>query len=123
MAEVMVMLDSMLSFTSMIPGGQTVLFHVPLDDDDVSTVGDLKEMLGDAVNLAIIWNAAESRWDSNTDDLVITADLGLILSMNAEATVTFEGDAWGNGVSVIELKAGRNIIGLPLKDCERDEGQ
>ena len=117
MAEVMVMLDSMLSFTSMIPGGQTVLFHVPLDDDDVSTVGDLKEMLGDAVNLAIIWNAAESRWDSNTDDLVITADLGLILSMNAEATVTFEGDAWGNGVSVIELKAGRNIIGLPLKDA------
>ena len=111
------MLDSMLSFTSMIPAGQTVLFHVPLDDDDVSTVGDLKEMLGDAVNLAIIWNAAESRWDSNTDDLAITADLGLILSMNAEATVTFKGDAWGNGVSAIELKAGRNIIGLPLKDA------
>ena len=123
MAEVMVMLDSMLSFTSMIPAGQTVLFHVPLDDDDVSTVGDLKEMLGDAVNLAIIWNAAESRWDSNTDDLVITADLGLVLSMNAEATVTFKGDAWGNGVSAIELKAGRNIIGLPLKEFGRDEGQ
>ena len=116
MAEVMVMLDNKMSFTSMIPAGQTVLFHVPLDDDDVSTVGDLKEMLGDAVNLAIIWSAAESRWDSNTDDLVITADLGLILSMNAEATVAFKGDAWGNGVSEIELKAGRNIIGLPLKD-------
>ena len=117
MAEVMVMLDSMLSFTSMISAGQTVLFHVPLDDDDVSTVSDLKEKLGDAVNLAIIWNAAESRWDSNTDDLAITADLGLILSMNAEATVAFKGDAWGNGISEIELKAGRNIIGLPLKDA------
>ena len=116
MAEVMVMLDSMLSFTSMIPAGNTVLFHVPLDEDGLDTVGDLKTKIGDAVNLAIIWNTAESRWDSNTDDLAITADLGLILAMKAEATVTFKGDAWGNGISQIELKAGRNIIGLPLKD-------
>ena len=116
MAEVMVMLDSMLSFTSMIPAGNTVLFHVPLDEDGLDTVGDLKTKIGDAVNLAIIWNTAESRWDSNTDDLAITADLGLILAMKAEATVTFKGDAWGNGISQIGLKAGRNIIGLPLKD-------
>ena len=114
MDEVMVMLDSMLSFTSMIPAG-TVLFHVPLNDDDVSTVGDLKTMLGDAVNHATIIEST-GRLNTRSDEVAITADLGILLSMNAEATVTFKGDAWGGGTSTISLHVGTNVIGLPVND-------
>ena len=100
-----VMLDNKLSFTSTIPAG-TVLFHVPLDDDDVSTIGDLKTKLGAAVNLAIIWNTAEGRWDSNSDDVMVDGDLGIVLVMSAEVSVTFTGDSWGGttGTSMISLQ-------------------
>jgi len=114
-ADVMVTLDNKLSFTSMIPSG-TVLFHVPLSDADISTVGNLVTALGGAANLATIWNTAESRWDSDTDDVMITADLGIVLSMNAEASITFEGDAWGGGTSSITVHSGRNLIGVPVND-------
>ena len=114
-ASVMVTLDNMLSFTSMIPAG-TSLFHVPLDDDDISTVGALKTELGAAVNFALVLDST-SGWDSRSDDVAITADLGIVLSMNAEASVTFTGDAWGGGgTSTISLSAGDNLIGLPIND-------
>ena len=104
----------------MIPAG-TVLFHVPLDDDDVSTIGDLKTKLGAAVNLAIIWNTAEGRaegrWDSNSDDVMVDGDLGIVLVMGAEASVTFTGDAWDGGTSMISLQSGTNVIGLPVNDA------
>ena len=112
-----VMLDNKLSFTSMLPTG-TFLFHVPLDDADITTVADLKEKIGDTVNLVLFWNSAESRWDSNSDDVMVTADLGLVLNMSAETPVIFEGDSWGGttGTSMLTLEAGPNLIGLPVND-------
>ena len=115
MGTASVMLDNKLSFTSTIPAG-TSLFHVPLDVEGLDTVGDLKTMLGDAVSLAIVYDDATSSWNSRSDAVAITADLGIILSMTAEASVPFEGDAWGGGISMITLGAGLNLIGLPIND-------
>ena len=112
---VMVMLDNKMSFTSMIPAG-TSLFHVPLDVDGLDTVGDLKTKIGDAVTLAITYDSATSSWNSRSDDVAITSTLGIILSMSAEATVTFDGDTWDGGTSTISLSAGANLIGLPVND-------
>ena len=80
------MLDNKLSYTSMIPAG-TSLFHVPLDVEGLDTVGDLKTMLGDAVSLAIVYDGATGSWNSRSDAVAITADLGIILLMTAEASV------------------------------------
>ena len=115
MAEAMVMLDNKMSFTSMIPAG-TSLFHVPLDVNGLDTVGDLKTMIGAAVTLAITYDSATGSWNSRSDDVAITSTLGIILSMSAEATVTFDGDTWDGGTSTISLSAGANLIGLPVND-------
>ena len=115
MAEVMVMLDNMMSFTSMIPAG-TSLFHVPLDVDGLDTVGDLKMKIGDAADLAIVYDSATGSWNSRSDDVAITSSLGIILSMSAEATVIFDGDTWDGGTSTLSLSAGANLIGLPVND-------
>ena len=115
-AEAMVTLDNKKSFTSMIPAGIS-LFHVPLDVDGLDTVGDLKTMLGDAVDLAIVYDSATGSWNSRSDAVAITSSLGIILSMSAEATVTFDGDTWDGGVSTISLQAGANLIGLPVNDA------
>ena len=113
MAEAMVTLDNKMSFTSTIPSGVS-LFHVPLDVDGLDTVGSLKTMIGDAVDLAIVYDSATGSWNSRSDDMAITSSLGIILSMSAEATVTFDGDTWDGGVSTISLSAGPNLIGLPV---------
>ena len=113
MAEAMVTLDNKLSYTSMIPAG-TSLFHVPLDVDGLDTVGDLKAALGDAVGLVIVYDSAAGSWNSRSDAVMITADLGMILTTTAAITHTFEGQAWGGGASTISLKAGSNLIGLPV---------
>ena len=113
MAEAMVTLDNKMSFTSTIPAGMS-LFHVPLDQEGLDTVGNLKAMLGDAAGLVIVSEGGS--WNSRSDDVMITADLGLVLVMNAAKTVTFEGDAWGGGTSMITLAAGSNLIGLPVND-------
>ena len=110
----MVMLDNTLTYTSMIPAG-TSLFHVPLDVEGLDTVGDLKTMLSDAA-LLIVYDSATGVWNSHSDDVMITADLGIIVLMRAAATVTFTGDAWDRGKSAINLKAGANLIGLPVND-------
>ena len=119
MGTASVMLDNMLSFTSMIPAG-TSLFHVPLDVEGLDTVGDLKMMLGDAVSVITVRTppGSEAEWDSSSgnEDVMITADLGIILSMTAEVSLTFEGAAWGGGISMINLNAGRNLVGLPVDD-------
>ena len=112
-ATVMVTLDNMKSFTSMIPSGIS-LFHVPLDVDGLDTVGNLKTKIGDDVALAIVYDSATGSWNSRSDDVAITSSLGIILSMSAEATVVFEGDTWDGGVSTISLSAGPNLIGLPV---------
>ena len=111
MAEAMVMLDNKMSFTSMIPAGIS-LFHVPLDVEGLDTVGDLETMLGNNVNLLITYDGTS--WNSRSDDVMITATLGILVSLSAETSVTFEGHAWGDGSSMISLQAGSNLIGLPV---------
>ena len=115
MAEAMVTLDNKMSFTSMIPAG-TSLFHVPLDVDGLDTVGDLKMKIGDAADLAIVYDSATGSWNSRSDAVAITSSLGIILSMSAEATVIFDGDTWDGGTSTLSLSAGANLIGLPVND-------
>ena len=115
MAVAMVTLDNKKSFTSTIPTGVS-LFHVPLDVDGLDTVGDLKTMIGDAADLAIVYDSATGSWNSRSDAVAITSSLGIILSMSAGATVTFDGDAWDGGTSTISLGAGANLIGLPVSD-------
>ncbi len=112
----MVTLDNMLSYTSVIPAG-TSLFHVPLAVEGLDTVGDLREMLGSNANLLIVYDRATDLWNSRSDDVPITADLGILVSMSAEATVTFTGYAWDDGASTINLTAGSNLIGLPVNDA------
>ena len=108
-----------LSFTSMIPAG-TSLFHVPLDVEGLDTVGDLKMMLGDAVSVVTVRTppGSEAAWDSSSgnEDVMITADLGIILSMLTEVSLTFEGAAWDDGISMLSLNAGFNLVGLPVND-------
>ena len=107
-----VMLDNMLSFTSMIGDGIT-LFHVPLDDDDFSTIGDLRTALGDKVNALVAYQ--EGRLEPSSDNIPITAGLGIIVSLSAAAEITFTGEPWGGGTAVISLEVGdANLIGLPL---------
>ena len=108
-----VMLTSLLQYTSMIPAG-TSLFHVPLDVEGLDTVGDLKTMLGSAASLLIVYDYATRSWNSRSDNVPITADLGIVLSMSAKKTVVFRGNAWGDGTSEIRLQVGSNLIGLPV---------
>ena len=100
-----------LSFTSMIPAGIS-LFHVPLDVEGLDTVSDLEAMLGNNGNLLITYDG--TTWNSRSDDVMITATLGILVSLSAETSVTFEGHAWDDGSSMISLQAGSNLIGLPV---------
>ena len=101
-----------LSFTSTLPQGIS-LFHVPLDEEGLDTVGDLETKLGANVNLLITYDGTS--WNSRSDDVMITASLGILVSMSAETAVTFDGHAWADGS--ISLAAGSNLIGLPLNDA------
>ena len=111
MGSITAELMNSLSFTSMIPAGIS-LFHVPLDVEGLDTVGDLETMLGNNVNLLITYDGTS--WNSRSDDVMITATLGILVSLSAETSVTFEGHAWGDGSSMISLQAGSNLIGLPV---------
>ena len=115
MGEATVELKNTLSYTSMIPAGIS-LYHVPLDVADIETVEDLKMKLGDAVNLVIVYDHATGSWNSRSDDVAITADLGVVLSMASATMLTLEGEAWDDGVSMISLQAGPNLVGLPVND-------
>ena len=110
-ATAMVTLQNTLSFTSTIPAGIS-LFHVPLDVEGLDTVGDLEAKLGDNVNLLITYDGTS--WNSRSDDVMITATLGILVSLSAETMVTFEGNAWAD--SSVTLAAGSNLIGLPVND-------
>ena len=110
-ATVMVTLLNTLSFTSTLPAGIS-LFHVPLDVEGLDTVGDLETMLGNNVNLLITYDG--TTWNSRSDDVMITATLGILVSLSAETMVTFEGNAWAD--SSVTLAAGSNLIGLPVND-------
>ena len=110
-ATAMVTLQNAISFTSTLPQGIS-LFHVPLDEEGLNTVGDLETKLGDGVNLLITYDGTS--WNSRSSGVAITASLGILVSMSAETTVTFEGQPWSD--TTITLAAGSNLIGLPVND-------
>ena len=116
MGTATVELANMLSYTSIIPVGQS-LFHVPLDVEGLDTIGDLKTALGDSVSIAAVYDTTPpGLWNDKSDDVAITADLGILLLTTAEITHTFKGQPWGGGLSTISLQAGSNLIGLPVDD-------
>ena len=114
MATAEVTLQNTLFYTSTLPAGIS-LYHVPLMVDGLDTVGDLETMLGDSVNLLITYDG--TRWNSQSSGVAITADLGILVSLSAETTLTLEGRPWGDGDSMINLAAGSNLIGLPVNDA------
>ena len=102
---------TLLSYTATLPIGIS-LFHVPLEVEGLNTVSDLKAMLGSSANLLITYDGRA--WNSRSGNVPITSSLGILVSMGTETTVTFEGIPWSDGA--ISLKAGNNLIGLPLND-------
>ena len=88
-----VMLDNTISFTSTLPQGIS-LFHVPLDEEGLDTVGHLETKLGDVANLLITYDGTS--WNSRSSDVAITASLGILVSMSQRSTVTFEGQPWSD---------------------------
>ena len=115
MGSTTVTLTNVLRYTSTMPVGVS-LCHVPLDVEGLDTVGDFRKLLGSAVALMITYDPASGTWNSRSDDVMITPDLGIIVSMISPKTITFEGEAWGNGTSTISLNRGANLIGVPVKD-------
>ena len=113
MATVSITLNNELTFTSTLPAGIS-LFSVPLNEEGLATVGNLETKLGDNVNLLITYDG--TTWNSRSSDVMITGDLGILVSMAAETTVTFTGYAWGDGAATVSLSAGSNLIGLPVND-------
>ncbi len=108
-------LENATSFTSTISSGVS-LFHVPLNDPRFDTIGQLRAEIGDAkVNSIVAYDAA-GRLEPSSDNIAIEGGRGIIVSLNTEATVTFEGEAWGtDGTATVSLEAGdSNLIGLPL---------
>ena len=114
-ATVSVMLDNTRSFTSMIPDGVS-LFHVPLDVEGMDDVGNLKAALGDSV-VSIIAHRGGSDYDADSDDVAITADLGLIVVTSGGVEHEFVGHPWGGGTAMINVSTdGNNLIGVPVAD-------
>ena len=111
---VMVMLDNTKSFTSMIPSGLS-MFHVPLMVEGMDTIGDLKAALGDDVISAIPYHGG--KWEPDSDDVEITADLGMFLVTKGAIEHEFVGHPWGGGSAMISVTAGaNNLIGVPVAD-------
>ena len=113
-----------LDYTSILPQGLS-LFHVPLDvtaidgeEATLSMVSDLYNALGDAVNYLITYDG--TRWNTylggDSGDAPITAGGGIVVVMKAEKTITFTGNAWGDGTSMINLSEGLNFVGVPVND-------
>ena len=117
-ATVAITLQNTISFTSTLPQGLSA-FHVPLMEEGLDTISDLTTKLGGEanVNLLITTQDGGASWQSGVDnvDLAITADLGILVSMGTETSVTFTGHSWGD--SMINLQQGQNVIGLPVNDA------
>ena len=113
-ATVMVTLQNSISFTSMVTASLS-LFHMPLDDDEIDTVGDLRAALG-GDNVTLLAGIFDGNWDFADDDMTIAADLGLLVNLREGKEITFTGRAWGEGSAIINLNEGPNLIGLPVND-------
>ena len=123
----------LLEFDLSVPSGISFV-HVPLKIASVDgraqaleSVGDLYDALGGAatVKLLITYNRDTLQWNSylgdesrgDLEDRVLTDDLGIIASMKTPVSVRLGGEALGvDGMSIIGLNRGMNLVGLPLKD-------
>ena len=123
-------------FQLMVPDNIS-LIHIPLkvtsvdgENQMLEKISDLYDALGaDNVNLLITYDVEAGKWASflnagdkgSPADREITADLGILASMNNEVTRILRGEAWGeNGVSMINLSQGTNLVGVPLDSEELD---
>ena len=102
---------NVLSYTATIPAGISLL-SVPVADASLATVGDLADALANE-NLLITYDGAN--WNSRSSGVMITASLGILISMSASEDITFEGNAWAD--TSITLAAGSNLVGLPVNDA------
>ena len=105
------------------------LIAVPLADATVEDatkpimkVKDLGDALGNTWSLIISLNPETNRFQSFTpttpdgakSNIDITGTTGLIVMMLQAKTLTLQGNPWPKGD--IDLNAGLNVIGVPLKD-------
>jgi len=130
-SDVTVDLRNFAEFDLSIPKG-IGLIHIPLAvtgvgdvSKELKTVGDVFDALGDDVNFLITYDPANAKWlsylgDSSKGtaaDQTLTDDMGLISVMKNAVTLRLKGDGLGtDGTSAINLKAGTNLTGVPLKD-------
>ena len=122
-----------LEFDLSLPSGIS-LIHIPLKVRAVDgmmgaieSVADLYDALGgaDTVNFLITYDPATQEWfgyfgplDKGTSaDKALTDDKGIIPGMKAPVSIRLGGDALGaDGMAVITLHQGANLVGLPLWD-------
>ena len=89
------------------------MFHVPLDVEGIDNIGQLKAALGDDVVSVIPYHGG--KWEPDSDDVAITADLGMFLVTKAAIEHEFVGHPWGGGSAMISVTIGaNNLIGVPV---------
>ena len=120
-------------FDLSLPAGLS-LIHIPLKvravdgiAGTIESVSDLYDALSgaDTVNFLITYDPATQAWfayfgasDTGTSaDRELTEDMGILVGMLVPASVRLAGDALGtDGMAVITLHQGANLVGLPLRD-------
>ena len=112
-------LQNATTFTSTIPaGGPGTLFHVPLDDPNFNTIGQLREAIGADSTLITLDDAGESQIADDSEAIAGGRGI-LILPLSSEVTITFEGEPWSGDDATVSLRPGdANLIGLPLMNDE-----
>ena len=120
-------------FDLSLPAGIS-LIHIPLKvravdgvAGTIESVSDLYDALGgaDTVNFLITYDPATQAWfayfgasDTGTSaDRELTEDMGILVGMLVPVSVRLAGDSLGtDGMAVITLHQGANLVGLPLRD-------
>ena len=120
-------------FNLSLPAGIS-LIHIPLKvravdgvAQTIESVSDLYDALGgaDTVNFLITYAPATQAWfayfgasDTGTSaDRELTEDMGILVGMLVPVSVRLAGDSLGtDGMAVITLHQGANLVGLPLRD-------
>ena len=120
-------------FDLSLPAGLS-LIHIPLKvravdgiAGTIESVSDLYDALSgaDTVNFLITYDPATQAWfayfgasDTGTSaDRELTEDMGILVGMLVPVSVRLAGDSLGtDGMAVITLHQGANLVGLPLRD-------
>jgi hypothetical protein len=97
------------------------LIAIPVATESIKNVKELGDALGDTWSLIISFDAEAGKFQSFTpttpetarSNIDITGTTGLIVSMKQANTLKLAGDPWPEGD--INLNAGFNLVGIPLK--------